>query len=265
MLLFLSELNHGFISLFIFHIFVVTAWETRLQSFLQTDSVFHCIYVWPLSPRGIKRYISHFKQAEHLRPVAKGNSPFATSCLLQSMKNDDDPLRQLQIRHFPCQKLSTQLFSVTNRLNSPHDSLLEWCDKIVLYPFKILWDTSSWHDNCTESSGACSSLKLIEIGSWLEGYWFKPMTPPTPWRNEHVVFSLFPPPNVKSPLSKAINHFVLKWNDSVVDIKMSLCMAAHRCECTLLHDCQLGLVWKRLYMFCKTFTPKSKLFIWRCT
>lgn len=125
--------------------------------------------------------------------------------------------------------------------------------------FKILWDTSSWHGNCTEISSACSSPKLIEIGSWLEGYWYKPLTLPTPWRGEWASGVLpFSQPNVKVPLSKAINHYVLKWNDSVADIRMSLCMAALRCEYTSLHG--LGFVWKRMCMFCKTFTPKSKWF-----
>lgn len=60
--------------------------------------------------------------------------------------------------------------------------------------FKILWDTSSWPDNCTEISGASSSLKHVEIGPWLEGYWFKPLTPPAPTprrgENEQVLLSL---------------------------------------------------------------------------
>lgn len=138
------------------------------------------------------------------------------------MKNDDDPLHKLQIRHFPCQKLSATLFSVTNRLNSPHDSLLEWCDKIVLFLFKILWDTSSWHDNWTEISGACTCLKLIEIGSWLEGYWFKPMTPPTPWRNEQVVFFLSHHLMLRCPWAKQLTTMRLS--------KMTLWLIS-RCLC----------------------------------
>lgn len=92
--------------------------------------------------------------------------------------------------------------------------------KYILFLFKILWDTSSWPDNCTEISGAGSSLKHIETGPWLEGYWFKPLTPPTPWRGEWTSSALrFSPANVEVPLSKTINHYVLKWNDSVVDIR----------------------------------------------
>lgn len=113
--------------------------------------------------------------------------------------------------------------------------------KHISFLFKILWDTSSWHDNCTEISGACSSLKLIEIGSWLEGYWYKPLTPPTPWRGEWTSDVLpFSEPNVKVPLSKAINHYVLKWNVSVADIRVSLCMAVWKCGCTSSHE----VVWE---------------------
>lgn len=97
--------------------------------------------------------------------------------------------------------------------------------KHILFPFRIQWDTSSWPGNCTEISGASSSLKHIEIGPWLEGYWFKPLTPPTPWREEWTSSALpFSPANAEVPLSKAINYYVLKWNDSVADFRrQSLC------------------------------------------
>lgn len=87
--------------------------------------------------------------------------------------------------------------------------------KYILFLLKILRDTSSWPDNCTEISGASSSLKHIETGPWLEGYWFKPLTPPTPWRGEWTSSALpFSPANVEVPLSKSINHYVLEWNGS---------------------------------------------------
>lgn len=132
----------------------------------------------------------------------------------------------------------------------------------ILLLFKILRDTSSWPDNCTEISGASSSLKHIEIGPWLEGYWLKPLTPPTPWRGEWTSSALpFSPANVEVPLSNAINYYVHKWNDSVADTRrLCLCVAAPRCECTSLHGCEAGWVWKRLGMFCKTFTWKRKGF-----
>lgn len=91
--------------------------------------------------------------------------------------------------------------------------------KHILFSFRIQRDTSSWPGNCTEISGASRCLKRMKMGPRLEGYWFKPLTPPAPRREERTSSaSSSSAANVEVPVSKAIIHCVLKWNDFTADM-----------------------------------------------